>query len=350
MKVSVVTGGCGFLGRAVVRRLREEGRTVVVLDDLSTPGSRGSLPEASHLLEARGRGLVEGTAPVVVRRINLAGSFEMDADVLADAIVWALRDAGLGAPGVRVDIEEVWHLASPASPPLYKKRRLETLRLGTRVLDALLELCAAQGARLLFASSSEVYGEPDETPQIESYRGNVSTIGPRSCYDEAKRAGESFCAAAREELGVDARIVRIFNTYGPGMLPEDGRLVPMLLGAIARGTPFEIRGGGGQTRSFSYVDDTIAGLFAVMRAETWTGPTNVGGDLELSVCELVELCRSLFGPLETVSAPAEDEHDPQRRCPSLVRLKALGWGPSVDLSTGLRRTMDWIRSLPETSP
>lgn len=341
--VSIVTGGCGFLGRAVVRRLLLEGRTVLVLDDFSTPGSREALPEATHLLPGGGR--VFGTSNAVVCRLDLSDPrFARD----------QLFNTFTGIPGIyERGVEEVWHLASPASPPLYKRRRLDTLRLGTRALDVLLELCAFGigthgSARLLFASSSEVYGDPveAETPQRENYRGNVSSVGPRSCYDEAKRAGEAFCVAAREELGVDARIVRIFNTYGPGMLPEDGRLVPKLLGAIARGTTFEIRGDGDQTRSFSYVDDTVSGLFAVMRAETWTGPVNVGGDLELSVRELVARCRVLFGELETVSAPAEDAHDPRRRCPDLTRLRTLGWSPAVGLDDGLHRTMEWIRSLP----
>ena len=362
--LSVVTGGCGFLGRAVVRRLLDEGRTVVVLDNLSSPGSRSSLPEASHSLP--GGGAVYGSVPAVVQRVDVSHLGHVSA--LRAQIVEAL--ATLGSSGVQLssieNVDEIWHLASPASPPLYKARRLETLRLGTRALDLVLELAAEQGSRVLFASSSEVYGDPgpDQWEQGETYNGNVSPIGPRSCYDEAKRAGEAFCAAAVHELRVEVRIARIFNSYGPGMLPEDGRLVPMLLGALARGRRFEVRGTGMQTRSFSYIDDTVSGLFALMRAgaratdlqgwhesETVPRPINVGNDRdELSILDLLKLCQRLFEPthgFEVIDAPAEDVHDPRRRRPYLERLRALGWEPRVDLSDGLRRTMDWIREQPE---
>lgn len=311
---SVVTGGGGFLGRHVVRRLLSEGRKVVVFDDLSTPMA-GEYPIHDNL---------------TFITINLA------------------RGRGRAAMLTQIpsDVDEIWHLASPASPPLYKQRPLETLRLGGTALDRLLAVAKEAGARLLFASSSEVYGNPEHEIQREDQPSRIYPTGPRSCYDAAKVYGEALCAAWVNQESVDARIVRIFNTYGPGQSYDDRRLVPRLVGAALRGSTFYVHGDGTQTRTLGYVDDVVNGLFTVMRNESkfgTVGPFNVGGKTTISVAGLVNLVREVVGPVKIEFAPAQDEHDPIRRRPDTSLLESLGWSPKVDLSTGIRLTADWMK-------
>jgi dTDP-glucose 4,6-dehydratase len=315
--VILVTGGAGFLGYHLVRALIRErpAARVVILDDLSTPGSA-----------QRAQRLVADGVQLLQEDLLLAGG-----------------RTGHGLP--RLDLAEIWHLASPASPPLYKARAVDTLRLGGEALDTLLSLARAHEARLVFASTSEIYGDPDVHPQPESYPGRVHCDGPRSCYDEAKRYGEALCAAWRSR-GVDGRVVRIFNTYGPNIDPEDGRLLPRLLWSAASGAPFPLHGDGSQRRTLAYVDDTIAGMLTVARAVRVPGPVNVGSDLdaEISVLDLVALVRGLpeAQPFEVRASPRQDPHDPQRRCPDLARLRTLGWEPRVRLVDGLSRTLRWL--------
>lgn len=327
MRTVLVTGGAGFLGYHLVVALLEEDPEVrvVVVDDLSTPGSR----ERAHRLTASSA------------RVRLE-------DIEADAgAVLAARS---------LTVSEIWHLASPASPPLYKARPLDTLRLGGEVLDVLLSLANEDGARLIFASTSEVYGDPlsDSTrpfrslPLAEDEPGRVHCDGPRSMYDEAKRYGEALCAAWRTQAAVDARVVRIFNTYGPHQDHRDGRLVPRLLWSAATGEAFPIHGSGLQSRTLAHVSDTIAGMLAVARAPSVSGPVNVGSDLdgERSVADLVEIVRSLPGAkaFDAIPHPRQDEHDPRRRLPDLTRLRSLGWQPRVGLVDGLGSTLDWMRA------
>ena len=321
---AIVTGAGGFLGRHVVARLRAEGQRVIAIDDLSTPGS-----------EAR---VLHGV------RWRIA---DLTTDGANSANINELSPAGIPDE----PITEIWHLASPASPPLYKARQRDTLRLGGAVLDLLLATAERHGARLLFASSSEVYGDPAGhglclTHQGEEYRGNVSCTGPRSSYDEAKRYGEAMCCAWTREAGVDTRIARIFNTYGPGMARADGRVVSALIGAALSGEVFPLHAGGAQTRSFSYVSDTVDGLFHVMRDGRPATPVNVGSPHEMTIGALVEFVGEVLGvEIRTQVTPAQDEHDPSRRCPDLRRLRALGWtGPKVRLEDGIRATADWMRS------
>ena len=328
MRTVLVTGGAGFLGYHLVLALLEEDPEVqvVVADDLSTPGSRAR----ALMLDAIARVWLE----------------------IGDLRDW-VREGGLGRTPV---CGEIWHLASPASPPLYKARPLDTLRLGGEVLDGLLSAAAHTGGRLIFASTSEVYGDPlrwSDAHRLSELTepGRVWCDGPRSMYDEAKRYGEALCAAWRTQAAVDARVVRIFNTYGPHQDHRDGRLVPRLLRSAVTGEPFPLHGSGLQTRTLAYVDDVVAGLLAVAHAPSVPGPVNVGSDIEgeRSILDLVALVRQLPGakPFEVVSHPRQDDHDPQRRFPDLTRLRSLGWQPRVGLADGLTRTMDWMqRSLP----
>lgn len=320
----LVTGGAGFLGYHLVRRIldNDEGARVTIVDDMSTPGSYTR---------------AEQLTAIEPRRVTV------QAQDLRDYV-----RAGLE----RHVCQQVWHLASPASPPLYKGRPLDTLRLGGEVLDGLLSALGETGGRLLFASTSEVYGDamPEgplhPLPMHESDPGRVHCDGPRSMYDEAKRYGEALCAAYRG-VGVDARVVRIFNTYGPFQSRLDGRLVPRLLHSAVSGIPFPLHGTGRQTRTFAYVDDTVSGILAVARAEAYPGTTNVGSDRdgERSVLDLVDLVRSIPGarPFDIAALPAQDEHDPRRRLPDLTRLRSLGWEPTVSLREGLERTFTWMK-------
>lgn len=310
----LVTGGAGFLGRHLVARLVAAGATVTTVDDGSSPGS---MAEAIR------------TTPRVHR-------------VVEDVIDWVereLRDPFVG----HTHYHGIWHLASPASPPLYKRRRRETLRLGAHATDRLLTLAQLHGTRFLLASSSEVYGDPpaEAVPTPESYRGHVSTTGPRSCYDEAKRAAEAVCAAWDHETDVEVRIARIHNTYGPGQEP-DGRLMPALIRAALTGAAPLIDGNGHQTRSVAYVDDTIAGLLAVWELGS-SQPVNVGGGEELAVIEIARRVHEALGcRMEGWRIGGRCPDDPRRRCPDLTRLRGLGWTQQVGLEEGVRRTARWV--------
>lgn len=317
---AIVTGGAGFLGRAVVARLLAEGSEVLAIDDESTPGS--SLAELA------------------------GGDLSRCMTIRSDMTRSAFRKKLERSP------DEIWHLASPASPALYKTRQRTTLRLGGAVLDSLLGWAHAAGnagapCRVLFASSSEVYGNPprDQHPQRETYAGNVSSVGPRSMYDEAKRYGEALCMAWHREAGVDVRIPRIHNTYGPGMHPGDGRVVSSLVHAALTGGVFRMHGDGSQTRSLSYLDDTVDGLFRVMRATDpvlTCRPVNVGGDHEVTIRELANLVASIVGRFSVEFAPKQDQDDPVRRRPDLTLLRMFGWFPKVDLPTGIQLTAEWM--------
>jgi dTDP-glucose 4,6-dehydratase len=302
----VVTGGAGFVGSWLCRRLLDGGAEVVCVDNLVT-GSRENL-----------EGLDRNAALVFV-----------EADV----------SDGLDVAG---PVDWVLHLASPASPVHYLRLPLETLRVGSVGTTNALELARRKQARFLLASTSEVYGDPEEHPQRETYWGHVNPIGPRSVYDESKRFGEALTTAYRHTHGVDTGIVRIFNTYGPGMRPDDGRAIPTFARQALAGEPITVAGDGSQTRSICFVEDTVAGILA-MAASDQPGPVNIGNREEMSMLELATRIRDLVGsssPIELVPLPVDD---PKVRCPDTTLAETLlGWTPRTGAEEGLRRTLEWF--------
>ncbi len=305
----LITGGAGFLGSHLCEALVARGDSVVCVDDLSS----GRLENIGHL-----------------RHENLEF---IRADV----------SQGLDLPGT---FDAVAHLASPASPPLYLRRPLETLAVGSAGTDHALRLAGRDGARFVLASTSEVYGDPAVHPQPEDYWGNVNPIGPRSVYDEAKRFAEALTMAHGRTLGTNVGIVRIFNTYGPRMSAADGRIVTNFIGQALTGQPLTVYGDGSQTRSFCYVDDLVRGLVAMIDSDQ-TGPINLGNPEEFTVGDFARLVIALTGsssPVRHLPLPADD---PTRRRPAIERAEALlGWRPQVPVTDGLARTIEWFQSRP----
>lgn len=302
----VVAGGAGFLGSHLCDRLVERGDEVVCLDDLTT----GSMENIAHLSDER--------------RFTF-----MHCDVSAEVPVDGKVDA-------------VMNMASPASPLADRARPLETLAVGSEGTRRLLALASRHDARFLMASTSEIYGDPMVHPQVESYRGNVDPIGPRSVYDEAKRFSEALTMATHRALGVNVAIVRIFNTYGPRLAPGDGRVVSNFIVQALEGRPLTVYGDGTQTRSLCYVDDEVAGLLALLDA-TITGPVNIGNPDERTVLELAELVLTITGSSsEIVHGPLPTD-DPTRRCPDItVARRELGWEPRITLQEGLMKTVEYF--------
>jgi len=307
MPRAVVTGGAGFLGSHLCAQLLDRGYEVVAVDNLLTG-----------------------------RRINLdglvgrAGFTFVEADVIE---------------GIPVDgpVDAVLHFASPASPPEYLRLPFETLDVGSIGTRHALELARINGARFLLASTSEIYGDPEVHPQPETYWGNVNSIGPRSVYDEAKRFAEALAMAYLRYHDVDVKIARIFNTMGPRMKPEDGRVVSNFLVQAIQGRPLTVYGDGTQTRSFCFVEDEAAGLIALMESEH-RGPMNIGNPGEFTILELAEMVRTVTGadvPIVHEELPADD---PTRRRPDITLAReVLGWEPRVSLHDALERTCAWYR-------
>jgi dTDP-glucose 4,6-dehydratase len=244
-------------------------------------------------------------------------------------------------------VDAVAHLASPASPPDYLRLPLETLAVGSHGTENALRLAHRHGARFVLASTSEIYGDPAVHPQTEDYWGNVNPVGPRSVYDEAKRFGEALTRAYRETNGVNAGIIRIFNTYGPRMSARDGRIVTNFITQALNGDPLTIYGDGSQTRSFCYVDDLIRGIMGMIDCAE-SGPVNLGNPEEFSVADFARLVLRVTGsdsPVEHLPLPVDD---PTRRCPAIARAsQVLGWQPQIGVEDGVRRTVEWFRSRPE---
>jgi dTDP-glucose 4,6-dehydratase len=244
-------------------------------------------------------------------------------------------------------VDAVAHLASPASPPDYLRLPLETLAVGSHGTENALRLARRHGARFVLASTSEVYGDPAVHPQTEDYWGNVNPVGPRSVYDEAKRFAEALTRAYRETHGVNAGIIRIFNTYGPRMSARDGRIVTNFITQALNGDPLTIYGDGSQTRSFCYVDDLIRGIVSMIDSSE-KGPVNLGNPEEFTVADFAQLVLRVTGsgsPVEHLPLPVDD---PTRRCPVITRAsQVLGWQPQIRVEDGVRRTVEWFRSRPE---
>jgi dTDP-glucose 4,6-dehydratase len=239
-------------------------------------------------------------------------------------------------------IDVVYHFASPASPEKYMAQALNTMEVNTTGTLKLLEYASKNDARLIFASTSEIYGDPLVSPQQENYWGNVNPIGPRSVYDEAKRFGETFVAHFQREKLANAGIIRIFNTYGPNMDPYDGRVVSNFIRQALQGKPLTIYGSGEQTRSFCYIDDLVRGIMA-MASSTQLGPINLGNPEERTLLNLAQLVLEITNSESALEFLDLPEDDPKQRCPDITKAKTLlNWEPRVDISTGIRETANWI--------
>lgn len=309
----LVTGGAGFVPSHVVDRLIERGATVVAVDNFVT----GSKENVAHLAGESRFTLVE-------------------ADV----------SEGLPChePAFAQPFDAILHLASPASPTDFAVLPVEILRVGSVGTLHLLERARADGARFLLASTSEVYGDPAVHPQPETYWGNVNPNGVRSVYDEAKRFAEAATMGYHRAYGVDVAIVRIFNTYGPRMRPDDGRAIPTFITQALRGEPITVHGTGRQTRSICYVDDLVRGILALLDS-TEIGPINCGTEHEMTMRELAETIVRLAGSSSPVTLVERGEDDPERRRPDLSRAHALlGYSPQVAPEAGLHRTIEYFRS------
>ncbi|TSD99461.1 SDR family oxidoreductase [Skermania sp. ID1734] len=306
---ALVTGGAGFLGSHLCAALLDAGTEVVCVDNLCT----GSMSNVESLRAREDFTFLD---------VDVA---ELDAD-----------DAAFDG------LDLVMHLASPASPVDYQRLGVATLRAGAIGTDRALALALRSGARFLLASTSEVYGDPLQHPQTESYWGNVNPVGIRSVYDEAKRYGEALTMAYRRDLDANTAIARIFNTYGPRMRGADGRMIPNFVRQALAGEPLTVSGAGTQTRSICYVDDTVEGLLALAHSNR-PGPMNIGNPTEMTVLEVARLVARLAGTDASITFIDAVEDDPQRRCPDISRAAdELGWRPRVDAETGLRRTIAWF--------
>lgn len=302
----LVTGGAGFLGSHVCERLLEAGSQVVCLDNMLT----GRHENVEHLMQNPDFDLIIGDV-----RSNLP-------DALFD---------------------EIWNLASPASPPQYQADPVGTLMINVVGMKQVLDLALRCGARVFQASTSEVYGDPEVHPQSETYRGAVNPIGPRACYDEGKRAAETLCFDYHRSCGVDIRVARIFNTYGPRMDPVDGRVVSNFVVNALTGKPLELYGEGMQTRSFCYRDDLVEGFFRLMAHPTVTGPINIGNPREFTIRELAGIVLEMTGSKSSLVYKPMPIDDPKQRRPDISRARdLLGWEPRVELREGLERTIAYF--------
>ncbi len=304
----LITGAAGFLGSHLCDRFRQEGHSVVAMDNYIT----GTPENLAHLL-GDGFELVQHD---VTEFVHVSG-----------------------------ELDGVLHFASPASPTDYLELPIQTLKVGSLGTHKVIGLAKAKNARFLLASTSEVYGDPLVHPQPESYWGNVNPIGPRGVYDEAKRFAEALTMAYRRAHGVDTRIVRIFNTYGPRMRPGDGRVVSNFIVQALRREPITVYGDGGQTRSFCYVEDEVEGIFRLFASDV-SEPINIGNPREFTVSELAELVLELTGSSSEIRYLPLPEDDPRTRKPDITRARELlGWQPEISLREGLSRTIEYFRRL-----
>jgi UDP-glucuronate decarboxylase len=302
----LVTGGAGFIGSHLIDRLMEQGHEVICLDNFYT-GHRRNI-------------------------VKWLGNpyFELIRHDITEPI--------------RLEVDQIYHLACPASPIHYQYNPVKTIK--TNVLGTLYMLGLAKRvkARFLLASTSEVYGDPDVHPQPEEYRGNVSCIGPRSCYDEGKRVAETLAFEYYREHKVDIRVARIFNTYGPRMLENDGRVVSNFVVQALRGEALTVYGDGSQTRSFCYVSDLVEGLIRLMNGD-FIGPVNLGNPDEYTILQLAQVIQKMIDPTTAVSFKPLPEDDPRKRQPDITRAATyLDWGPTIPLHEGLQLTIEDFRS------
>src|ERR1041385_1231731 len=307
----LVTGGAGFLGSHLCERLVREGNEVICLDDLFT-GSRRNI------------------------------------DSLLDNHAFELVRHDVCQP-MHIDCEEIYHLACPASPIHCQRNPVRTIRTCVQGTLNVLDLAREVRARVMIASTSEIYGDPLTHPQVESYWGNVNPIGPRACYDEGKRCAEALAASYAQQYAVQVRIARIFNTYGPRMLPNDGRVVSNFVVQCLQDQPITLYGDGKQTRSFCYVADLIDGFLRLRGAELDV-PCNLGNPNEATIAQLAERIRELTGSKSIITYQPLPQDDPTRRKPDITRaMEKLGWKPTVHLDDGLKRTIEYFQTRFRTS-
>ena len=306
MPTVLVTGGAGFLGSHLCERLLDRGDDVICLDNFFT----GRKQNIAHLSENPAFELVRDD---IVRPIHL-------------------------------ECDQIYNLACPASPEAYQFNPIKTIKTSTVGMVNILGLAKRCKARVLQASTSEVYGDPEVHPQTEEYWGSVNPIGPRSCYDEGKRVAESLCVNYHQEHGLEVRIIRIFNTYGPRMDPQDGRVISNFITQALRNEPLTVYGDGLQTRSFCYRDDLIEGMMRLMDQNETIGPVNIGNPGEYTMLQLAEEIIKATGSKSTLKHLDLPLDDPKQRCPDITKAKALlGWEPRIDLQTGLEKTVAYYR-------
>jgi nucleoside-diphosphate-sugar epimerase len=320
----LLTGAAGFVGSHIAERLLRDGHSVVGVDNFIT-GSRANIATfAEH---------------------ERFASLEADVSHEGDKIERFCAERNITP-------QRVLHFASPASPVDYAEYPLETMAVNSRGTEFCAAAALRWGAALLFASTSEIYGDPLEHPQRETYWGNVHTVGPRSCYDEGKRYGEAVVSTYVRSKGLDGRIVRIFNTYGPRMRADDGRVVPNFVMQAIAGKPLTVYGNGAQTRSFCYVDDLVDGIVRFALLDRAPGLIlNIGNPVEHSIAEFARIVSEVAGvALKTQPADLPID-DPSRRCPDITLAKErLGWSPGIDVREGLGRTIAWFRASAGTAP
>jgi len=309
-KVVLITGGAGFIGSHLCDLLVNKGYKVICLDNFVT----GKIENIKHLL---GNPLFE------FKKIDVSGDFS-----------------------VKGKVDFILHFASPASPVEYLRNSIETLKVGSFGTYNCLNLARLKKARFLLASTSEIYGDPLEHPQKESYWGNVNSVGPRSVYDEAKRFAEAITMSYHRDYKLDTRIVRIFNTYGPRMQSEDGRAVPSFIVQALTNKPLTIQGDGSQTRSFCYISDLVEGIFRLMNSSI-NEPVNLGNPTEVSIKKLATIIIELTHSASAIKYLPLPQDDPARRRPDISRArKYLNWRPKIDLEDGLMATINWFKNRP----
>ena len=310
MARTVITGGAGFVGSHLCERFLAEGHDVVCVDNLLTGTSRN----IAHLGDNPRFRFVKH---------NISEPITMD--------------------GV---VDNILHFASPASPADYLAHPIATLKVGSLGTHNALGLARAKNARFLLASTSEIYGDPDVHPQREEYWGNVNPVGPRGCYDEAKRVAEAFTMAYHRQHGLATRIVRIFNTYGPRMRLNDGRVLPAFMGQVLRGEPLSVYGKGDQTRSFCYVTDLVDGIYRLLHSD-YADPVNIGNPNEITVLETAqEILKMVPDTKSTIQYHPLPQDDPRRRRPDITKAQTiLGWNPTIDRAEGFARTLEYFRSV-----
>lgn len=308
MKTAIIAGGAGFIGTNLSISLLERGYRVISLDNFFS----GSRENIEYLSKKDGFSFIEHD----------------------------IREPFLLESGIQID--EIYNLACPASPDYYQSDPLLTLETNFLGTKNLLEIAKKYNSKFLQSSTSEVYGDPLENPQRETYRGNVNTYGPRACYDEGKRVAETLCYEYRRLFGVDTKIIRIFNTYGPFMRLNDGRIITNTLKSILEGSDILVYGNGSQTRSFQYISDLIAGIKVVMESSDGS-PINIGNPKEYTILDTVKLIQETLEVSGTISFKGLPKDDPTQRRPDITKLTALGWTPLIPLEVGVQKTYEYFK-------